>query len=399
MASDPIPTLGLSSPAAQLGNCPRTAQSPRCPSRRVSPSQMQRLAFALGVGVNLSITSLLSAEPISVFQGAGEWTNFQLGQVKEQHRVAFTAYCSDVNALGWLIDLDYGTPYVRKFVSGTDGSNIVTVAYYKPQYTNAAGYSIIEKATIPRGDGFLPLSAIWIAVCAPPYLDGLTTNRISPPYFKDGDRHSPGHYPEVDFFVERTQGMPGYVNRMRFMHDGNAVSIRGERMKVPAPFDKGFTNAVFSTTRFARTNQVGGQYPEEFTLDYFYIFSDSKKGGEWRLYLSQSCRLWITNAFKTNIANRLFPPALNRASFNMDYRFVAPNSPSMVVRYERDKYLLTEQVEALPQFRQALLRQGSATLQTASLANRIRAVGLGVIVLLFSSLFGILGWIWVRHPK
>lgn len=286
-----------------------------------------------------------------IIEGAGIWKTFLYGDLDEEHAVTFKLHMGNGDECGWLIEFCYKNEYVEKCISGTDGSNILTVAYYKPAYTNAiGGYAFVERAVIPRGDGFLPISAVWLAFIAPCYFEKVNANRISPPYFKDGRAENIGYYETVAFHVTKQSSDSRLISSIVFLHDGQAVNERHEWIEAPKPFNAGFTNAVFKANGYLE-NRGFGMVVREFTLDYFYPFADKNNKGQYRLYLAEACRLQVTNVWQTNVVS-LFPPVPAQVNY-ADRRFMRSNTPDLRLSYRSDHYLSDMEVMQSLEFRKA----------------------------------------------
>lgn len=271
-----------------------------------------------------------------MIEGVGEWKAFLYGNQTENHALTFRACVGFTNDYPWIIELRYPNPSVDEFISRRDGSNIVSVAYYRPGYTKSInGYAIVEKATIPRGDGYLPISAIWLAFQAPWSLDPLATNQISPPYFRDFRDGYLGYYLTVPFEVTRQTIPPKFIESMNFLHDGFALDDRRQRIKA---FASGFTNAVFKVIRSQGGSGFDGTVPAEFSLELFYPLAAPDAVTPNRLYLVQSCQLRVTNIYETNSRAGLFPEIPSRISYQ-DRRFMDAKTPELRFAYQSDRYL------------------------------------------------------------
>jgi hypothetical protein len=93
------------------------------------------------------------------------------------------------------------------------------------------------------------------------------------------------------------------------------------------------------------THSLGGSFfqgtiPAEFTLDYFYPFVETNRSAAhaYRLYLSQSCTLRVTNVFQSNSVDKLFPGIPSRVNYQ-DRRFMNQETPEWRFAYTSDKYL------------------------------------------------------------
>lgn len=278
----------------------------------------------------------------------------------DSHTVYFSAHISHANDCQWLIEIQYENKYIERFVSGTDGENILTVALYKPEHAKSlAGYAQVEKATIPRGDESLPLSAIWLALSAPCYLDRIEGSMINPPYFKDLVPDHLGYNPLVEFTVDRMENRPGFVRSMEFMHDGMGINPGRERVSLPRPFRDGFTNGTFAVTRFAEGDFPGGLYPAEFRLDHYYPMAVRPGSRSTRLYRTHSFQGLVTSVQQRVEAKRIFPELPPGTIAYLDRRFMNPETPNLRVNYNSDRYLTDNEVRALPEFAAALARDAA----------------------------------------
>ena len=324
---------------------------------------------------------------LHIVEGAGAWKAFAYGEQREDHPITFRVGVAGTNRSEWLIDFAYPNQYVDRFISRPLGSNIVTAACYKREHTQQInGYAFVEKASIPRGDGYLPLSALWLAFCARPTLEMLRTNRISPPYFKDGQAEKLGYSATVPFEVAWRDSNSQVFSSMWFLHDGKALNERRLWVRAPEPFDHGFTNAIFRVLSFAPGQPPGDDMPTEFALDYYYPF-EGRQGDSYRLQLVQTCRLWVTNRFVTTSPGELFAELPSKLTY-ADRRFMGTDTPELRLAYTSDRFLSDREVQAMPAFNQAWRQQRALRSTGEVISSRTTARRGWVLLILALSLVG-----------
>lgn len=365
------------------------------------PHKMEKMVILPSIGVRwfllliaLFIVNGSAVGGSFVAQGTGVWETFQMDEQKERHVINFAVHVGENPGKQWRIEFSYPNEYIDKFVCTTDGTNILTVAHYKPKHTNIiAGYAFIERTAVPRADGYLPLSTIWLAFVSSNYIDSLTTNLICPPYFKDGRSKQSGYYPTVAFDVERESLPRGPVRTLVFYHDGKGVDSTGQWITAPQPFDAGFTNAVFNIRKSLRDAAT------EFGIDYFYPFSGGKAGPGYHLYLTESCRLRVTNVLEAPYRDEFHEQASARLNC-LDARYVTFDSPEMRVSYLSDHFLSDLDVKSMEEYKTALRKQVGVKKSVASSAGvkrknpRIVRFVLGTLVVV-----GALGLFWTLSRR
>lgn len=189
-------------------------------------------------------------------------------------------FCFGTN--GFLFSLVQGSPAESGGVSnqeleaklreaGFEGVKVVN----RPSYDSSACY-MVRDAPLYRPDGVAPL---WLALCSEKYLR--SSRRDIQPVFDMGtfDRSV---YP-VQGLVAYLEGAPGLPQRIDFKNQGKemvpTVPLPGRDFLLqpyPAPYDQGFTNAIYEVLESA--TRYGQVLPLRFKLTCWVPDKNSRRG-------------------------------------------------------------------------------------------------------------------------
>ncbi|NJO55785.1 MAG: hypothetical protein HC834_04835 [Rhodospirillales bacterium] len=202
---------------------------------------------------------------------------------------------------------------------------------------NGNKYHVVaEKHDVPRDD-YSGISYLWLAYCSNCYFDALDGDRLQPVWMLDD-----ALLREEGFTVRGLFSRPdGFLpSEVAYLHDGlMRIRSRGERkaFRAPAPFDRGFTNAVFKV--LSATNLGGVSIPLEFE---FLRFGLNQGEGGPQLNL-RSRIVGTVNRVTSRVVPQDFVRALEGTAFVQDLRFARMPSqcpscgiePRMLFRCQR----------------------------------------------------------------
>jgi hypothetical protein len=255
--------------------------------------------------------------------------------------------------------------------AGYDGSELVRITHFENfqnDYLRQSGvagrtgfgYSTVadvQFSPIPYlmvNDGMLP---VWFAYASQPYLDTARPGWLSP-IVEPGDSGAPdealvrmGYEQKAQ--LTRRAAPPGVPERAVFFNDGSVRNMRGLAAR-RAPFNQGFTNAIFQALAF--TNLAGMEIPTHFTVSNFLPKADGTNANdvlciyEWDVHL--------TNLLSTISVTRFKPESPKGVDFIQDYRFSAGNLYIPMVRYylTNSDWPATRQVKLLPAYQEEAAR-------------------------------------------
>ncbi len=135
---------------------------------------------------------------------------------------------------------------------------------------------------------------------------------------------------------------PNLPLEVAFLHSGT-ITVAGEKQSLPAPFNKGFTNAHLISKSF--TNINGMSLPTQVSLRISYPLPGN---GEDMIVLA-AIEQQILNV--TEVNNRItisnFAPQLHVLASVRDKRFMTPSAPKLDLVYESEKWLSDGEVQAM----------------------------------------------------
>ena len=131
--------------------------------------------------------------------------------------------------------------------------------------------SVVEKEDVPNDD-ISGISFIWLAYCSACYLDSVRDNAFKPVWLLDDYTLRPKGY-TMHGLLKRENGF--LPQELVYLHDGLIrARARGSpvTMRAPAPFQNGFTNAIY---RMLATRTVGSiKIPQRFEFLRFGLRKD-----------------------------------------------------------------------------------------------------------------------------
>lgn len=274
-----------------------------------------------------------------------------------------------VNECQWLIKVQTRTrsdaapeSVLLNYESWSDATNVYTAGYLKPDDRTrivnelptpsrsraAVGLAFIEKAVVPRGDSNPLIGAIWYAYCSRCYLQTLKKSEMEPPFSVNDDlyfyQRGITNLPVLWQPLDQEPYLPSWIV---FLHQGKVLNRDSKEVRLPAPFNKGFTNAVF---RVISIRSSGGRvYPQHTTLEIQYPLPDDRKKSL-SLRRIQFYDFEITNSTVLPSAFN-FVPELSATVNVIDRRFMKPDRPRMDLSYTTNRWLTDAEVQALPVYR------------------------------------------------
>jgi hypothetical protein len=191
-------------------------------------------------------------------------------------------------------------------------------------YPSGSRTGSVKNGEIPETTGLA--NVLWLAYASSSYFQQVKTNRLRPIWMLDDPQLVEEKFTMQADWSTSTQ-QPFLPKRITYFNDGFYRHFtNGQRgtNSAPAPFDKGYTNALYET--FSVTNQSGLEIPAEFKLTRFYI-SDRQ------LRPREITTVKVTE-FKTKIPKLNFRPSFSGSVDVIDLRFFFPDATKRSIHYK-----------------------------------------------------------------
>jgi len=125
----------------------------------------------------------------------------------------------------------------------------------------------VEMREIPPNDGTFA-QYVWLALASSHYFTG-QTNVMMPPIWHPEDPATRKQPFDMLFQHEKMTLSPGLPKQIMYFNDGyyrayNPASKASDVIKLPSPYDKGYTNAVYQTLSFTNLGEI--TLPEVFVF-------------------------------------------------------------------------------------------------------------------------------------
>jgi hypothetical protein len=261
-------------------------------------------------------------------------THFALGNVMKEEPVSFKVYVRDCQ---WLIHITQQNAHTKYLEIGFDGRTM----YYSAMLDEKVVANITPKPDLWTGGlsldvvpfhGSQPnIPVIWLALASSCYLDDAKDHLI-PPYSTDLVRA------RLPAFVFRMSDLPKLPQAIIFLDDGFDRKFGVPRQR-PPPYDKGFTNAIYTVNSF--TNVGSYSLPREFNLKVFLPVSSNIK-----LFAEYN---GIVDNVRPECSLTNFIPEIGGIGFVNDQRFLSvDDTHRMPFLYRTNRWLSMNEVEALP---------------------------------------------------
>jgi hypothetical protein len=300
----------------------------------VNLSYIRNLSWAILIGW-LSIIRVCAYEYEADGMLEGE-THSARGDVVKEEPVSFKIYVRDCQ---WLIHITQQNDSSKYREIGFDGHTM----YYSAMLDEKVVANMNPKPALWTGglsleavpfNGVQPnIPVIWLALASSCYLDDAKDHLI-PPYSTDAVRGS------LPALVSRMNDLLKLPQAITFFDDGFSRKYGVPRQR-PPPFDKGFTNAIYTVNTF--TNIGGYNLPREFTLEVFLPASSNVV-----LFTKYN---GIVDNVKSECSLTHFTPEPGGVGFVNDFRFISVGATRKTgFYYDTNRWLSMNEVEALPGF-------------------------------------------------
>jgi hypothetical protein len=197
---------------------------------------------------------------------------------------------------------------------------------------------LIEADELPDDNGS-QINYLWLAYASTGYLNHETGGALRPICCLD-DRALRAEKFKMRSILTRADAEPRLPTWLAYLSDGYYRTVGADGrvvFKAPAPFDQGYTNAVYSVG--ALTNCGTLQLPLEFSFTRYAVSHDATKPGLW-------IRTRIVGKATTvveRLSSRVLLPQFSGAFRVKDNRFNSANPPLGQLHYEiRDGEWLNE---------------------------------------------------------
>jgi hypothetical protein len=167
----------------------------------------------------------------------------------------------------------------------------------------------------------------WLAYASSSYFQQVKTNQLRPIWMLDDPQLVKEGF-TVKAEWSKSAQPPFLPKRVNYFNDGFYRHFtNGQRgtNSAPAPFDKGYTNAIYET--FSVTNQSGLEIPSEFKFTRFYIWNKEE------LRPREITTARVTE-FKTKISETNFRPRFSGSVDVVDLRFFFPDATKRSIHYK-----------------------------------------------------------------
>jgi hypothetical protein len=290
-------------------------------SRSMSLSYVRNLSWAILIG-------WLSVTRADAFEYEAD------GMLEEP--VSFKVYVRDCQ---WLIHITQQNAHTKYLEIGFDGKTM----YYSSMLDEKVIANINPKPPLWTGglssdavpfNGSEPnIPIIWLALASSCYLNDAKDHLI-PPYSTQLVRA------RLPAFVFRMSDLPKLPQAITFLDDGFSRKFGAPRQR-PPPFDKGFTNAIYTVNSF--TNVGSYSLPREFNLKVFLPVSSNIK-----IFAEYN---GIVDNVRPECALTNFIPEIGGMGFVNDQRFLSvDDTHRMPFLYRTNRWLGINEVKILPGF-------------------------------------------------
>ncbi len=215
---------------------------------------------------------------------------------------------------------------------------------------------------------------LWFGLASAEHLDRLPADRCEPFYLLET---WPDHAAQV--FLERTPAAPRLPARAVFLSDGVIDSTRRSArvLRYPPPFDKGFTNAVYSVTR--STNRNGMVLPLAAEVVVYLGRPEARSDAE--VQPAYVFSFAVTNLEEAT-APRTFQPALPGLTLVSDERFATDTNLALrQLLYTTTRWRELNEVSNSREYQEARESARRLAAQAATARTRNRGASLVGMVL------------------
>ena len=217
-------------------------------------------------------------------------------------------------------------------ITTTSGGVEKTVTLKKPQRPSNQATVFVRPDPLPPY-GFEHLTAVWLAFGSRSHFPATGQGAVDPVVFVEKGFRESQLKTESQWTVEARP--PGLLKFTVEFSDGKTYEPGGKAnpKPMPAPYDTGFTNAIFRTLEW--TNMMGLRLPRKFELVKFQPDLSSKTEkklniayrmlGEAHSYIIGKLRTNLVSVFpkRSNVIDYRFPDAGSRTDYST-YNYSAP---------------------------------------------------------------------------
>ena len=323
--------------------------------------------FAMRVVQLTFVISLTTTTAAVEFEASGEiqYTQYKYqrpGEIFEEMAFSFLVIRSGSS---WSIETRPQKPqHVSVSLAAWDGqrlyyfSSIEEWVRSQAQTGRAVSPNTVEGAVLPTE---IPnvlaahqLSPIWLMYCSANYLNGRTNGGLIEPSATRSTVSGANLQIGLEFYqqafwnLNSENGLPSSV---AYYDDGQMRDETGKLKHTwPPPFDKGFTNALFTVSE--RIGTDAGSLPMEATLDVFVPNLITKKLDLMHRYIMRA-----KNARLTSDAVLAFPPKLPGHTIMADRRFTRQTVNRVVsLEYITDRFLSETEVKNTAAYSNAVFK-------------------------------------------
>lgn len=254
------------------------------------------------------------------------------GQVYKIPPVSFQVTVQDCK---WMIHAqNEGSPNAFEHVMSFDGQYMYKLGVRSNEWGGA-----VSREGVPFFGPFPTIPVIWLALASGCYLE-THEKSIEPPYSTAVWR------PAIPVSISLSKDPARLPQTVVFLDDGYDRST-GVAQKREAPYDRGFTNALYSVSK--STNVSGGVLPAEFELQVFRANPSNHAEG---VELDYSYTGYIT-AVRGTCSTSNFVPTIpaDIPGYISDKRFASMESLSAKpFEYQAQRWLSESEVERLPRY-------------------------------------------------
>jgi hypothetical protein len=265
------------------------------------------------------------------FQGAAKMSMYLHGRTQEQ---AVAYFSMSVSGCKWLVRLrrDHGTNAANApdYLEGAfDQSAVYYLCNIKTAVERQRGQgSKLNAPNIAYGQAYNgevfyhrmapEITPIWLAYGSACYWNNRVTNLVEPGMLFDGTGvyYGPPRHPRLRAEWTLSNSEPRVPIKVVYFSEGFVQAPTGGVVRLPPPYDRGFTNAVYQVDSFANLDN-GLRMPASSSLKVFEIKQDGKTSGDLRLFVEYHMRL--TNAARMT-GQMAFQPAIPGVTLLQDAR-------------------------------------------------------------------------------
>jgi len=187
----------------------------------------------------------------------------------------------------------------------------------------------VENRRFPRDDGS-NINYLWLAYGSACYFDDITDNMADPIWMLDDPKRE-GDRAKVKALWQRDNG-ERLLRQISYFGDGfwhtRDVSGASLVIKMPPPFDQGFTNATYQVIRF--TNFLGNFIPTEFVFTRYGVHPSRKGHADIAKVSETHAEVTLVKALPSSFT---LMPHLNGSTLIIDMRFKNTSSNIMEMGY------------------------------------------------------------------